>query len=163
MGRQGRQARQAREARQARLRVQGLTVRNSRAHQCNAYACFLKHSLGDTKKHPMQHLKCGGIRAPAETLDGAFFINVSKQKNTMWSIYFCGALAFWVVLAFGDVSTYRIRLQDVKSNKALRLCMCCFMFVTFGIMADGVASHPRTTSGPPRDHLAGNQKQNTGF
>ena len=31
-------------------------------------------------------------------------------------------------------------------------------FLTFGIMADGVAGHPGTTSGPPRDHLGGPQK-----
>ena len=59
----------------------------------------------------------------------------------MCSVYFCGALAFWPVSCVRDVSTYRIRLQDVKSNKTLRLCMCCFIFATFGIMADGVPSH----------------------
>ena len=33
-----------------------------------------------------------------------------------------------------------------------------FIFATFGIMADGVSSHLGTTSGPPRDHPAANQK-----
>ena len=75
------------------------------------------------------------------------FLKHYVEHIRLWRV---GLLA---VFLFDDVSTYRIRLQDVKNNKTLRLCMFCFMFATFGIMADGVPSHLGNTSGPPRDHL----------
>ena len=73
-----------RQARQARLRVHGLTIENPRTQKCNAYACFLSHSPGDTtKKQPdaafTNMVNRNGPEHLFKKLDAAF-LNVPKTR-----------------------------------------------------------------------------------
>ena len=82
-------SRQDRQARQARLRVQGLTIENPRAQKCNAYACFLQHSPGDTtKKQPdaafTNMVNRSGPEHLFKILDAAF-LDVPKTRYAAYT------------------------------------------------------------------------------